>query len=1479
MNSFLRLMGLLCLLFTSYSLKAQVDSLQIAGQSFCQRSIQPVQGLILSEEIGVLDGIFQLHFDIDVITDSMNITEPIDIQLPIDAGVPILQNIQLPNLVGTYHKEDRISETIPISYNSVDLPYYPQAVQINIPYNNLLNGEEKILNLYAYIYFTPYNTIEIWNPADFYGQRRVWIEPYGVIPERRYIPRDSIPTSNLPLHLDSLHVWEEDWNYELIEGLAYAIPFRRLNYEEDDEGNKSNQKSDGCTFLRRRFRYNMTGTLLGDNTTKRDDPAAFANVALAGLEVKLYEDDFDIFGSSENGDIPGVIDDQLFDFTMTNDDGSFDMSFNRCQTKITEGMNIELFMVIKAHNPTYDIKAKSWITGGGWQELPFFTRRSVIVLGDFPYLDGEQGTIADADYNIGMNHAHKSVSYCKLAMDYVNESLAEDIPGSFTIWPDAFGSSFFFPNNLGFLDWTPFGLPSALNLDGKPAIYLSSDGSGEEDVTYHEFGHYVMWQLQNENWIDPITGSFANHSMVEESNPRITWTEGWANALAVILDMVFYSVDEEYDRDAFTFSNGTPGVHVFEVNPFYPLGNVDQGYLSEHYFACAINDLFDGPTMVDYGIPSVTAKTHNDDATGSWGSELDELELSFQEICQPIIDHAGLTGKLHDVDDYYRALIHGKSCHERREIKRTFDNNRITDLTSLPATAFSSDGIGFEHQHCFGLFNIHCEEFTLDINRLSTATNFASFNVGYSTNASTWLSDDLLIENNGSLTFNANAELDNVLVDIAPLYTPQAFISSFYLFPQPEAHIEVDLCGGMNMIVGNDGFVTLGDNGIATTAEVRVNAGSTLTLGANSNLIIREGSKVIIERGGNLEISPNANIVLEGDNSVLDIRGNLTLLPQAIFTFTGNGFVRFDLPNGPAGWSHPNIVMNSNSGFGFQGTGKTDKIIEIADNSYFSPPWTDPTLTFSWQHGKVLLGTNVHIQTTNCLTTLKDLQVESLGGGQYNAFFLSGKNGSTFNDMNVSGGNVGLFYVGSHADGASAVMNDIEIHHCNIGLKTLSRGANLTAMNLHHNSIGWEAEGMTLPSYLNSSIVTNNNSTNIFYDGSISSPLSLNDCTITNSIVGIHNVGASMIHAHCGKINFHSIGILLNNMGGVDMSSLNNQGNVYLRDNLISIEVTPGILLSDIQIDEGLNSFENNVFALNGFVDASGTNNALSANSNAWFTPGSPQYGDNYKLEDFTSSVAITLTDISPITKNWQIDPQCGAKSANLQQTPSINYITNIRGGLEQFGKAVLDNQPTDYDALLIGLDQQLKQARQSSDDKAIAKYTVEKALVYHLKNKHGAALDLLVKIPADMPTRFAAYIEKWHCILSADIAAQEGKLNSIAYEKQRSNCGHPIYATDTDLMETYQNLAALAKNVETQIRVYPNPNKGQFDVFIEGPTKDIAAMGLYDFSGKLVADLIQDGETGNQHTFDGQNLPEGIYFLKVTTHTQTLVKKVLIAR
>src|SRR5690606_21174162 len=60
---------------------------------------------------------------------------------------------------------------------------------------------------------------------------------------------------------------------------------------------------------------------------------------------------------------------------------------------------------------------------------------------------------------------------------------------------------------------------------------------------------------------------------------------------------------------------------------------------------------------------------------------------------------------------------------------------------------------------------------------------------------------------------------------------------------------------------------------------------------SNSTLNIHQGSKLTIDSGATLIIHPNANIFLEGDNSILEINGRVVFLPNAVMEITGGGYV------------------------------------------------------------------------------------------------------------------------------------------------------------------------------------------------------------------------------------------------------------------------------------------------------------------------------------------------------------------------------------------------------------------------------------------------------------------------------------------------------------------------------------------------------------------------------------------------------------
>ncbi len=131
-----------------------------------------------------------------------------------------------------------------------------------------------------------------------------------------------------------------------------------------------------------------------------------------------------------------------------------------------------------------------------------------------------------------------------------------------------------------------------------------------------------------------------------------------------------------------------------------------------------------------------------------------------------------------------------------------------------------------------------------------------------------------------------------------------------------------------------------------------------------------------------------------------------------------------------------------------------------------------------------------------------------------------------------------------------------------------------------------------------------------------------------------------------------------------------------------------------------------------------------------------------------------------------------------------------------------------------------------------------------------------------------------WRCRIVANIAAMQGKLTGVEYEAKLKECGAPILTElpQNNLRRTFSDASL------TSIRVYPNPNKGQFEVVFEGK-EDLLTIGLYDFSGKLVANLAEPDIAENSLSFDGKDLPVGIYFLKATTIEGTYTEKILISR
>jgi hypothetical protein len=75
-------------------------------------------------------------------------------------------------------------------------------------------------------------------------------------------------------------------------------------------------------------------------------------------------------------------------------------------------------------------------------------------------------------------------------------------------------------------------------------------------------------------------------------------------------------------------------------------------------------------------------------------------------------------------------------------------------------------------------------------------------------------------------------------------------------------------------------------------------------------------------------------------------------------------------------------------------------------------------------------------------------------------------------------------------------------------------------------------------------------------------------------------------------------------------------------------------------------------------------------------------------------------------------------------------------------------------------------------------------------------------------------------------------------------------------------------------VKVYPNPNKGNFTVTIENPKSDIA-IGVYNLIGEMVK-TIETNSLKSTYSVD-LNVANGVYLVKVTNGGLTSTQKVTI--
>jgi hypothetical protein len=808
------------IILLSISVQAQFN---INSSMFIAPVHEPCIGKIVSYEDPTLATDFQIEAQCYFL-DTANI-DGLIWQLPEGWSIANLNAMPLAGVAGD---SLLLSFILSIS-DTTHLPFYPQDIKLEMQINRQGSQYQSIM-LAGKVYFTPYNSIEIWNLEDFYDLKRKWLHEETIAPPRIYIHRDSIPQSNLgddrALYERDSATWNDWWidNFREITvvGLAYNILMKPVSY--DSLAYYESLCEDTISATRKTFTGTMSGWILSpiENDLGSD---GIQEIGLAGLRVRLMRKYGGVYYN--------------WGEAYTNEEGYFSISYS----KNISSNKVELYLrVFSETDNSYTIRSSN----------------AGSVYCDDGYLGSYEQNAGNNIFIISINSSHadafRSVHWARKGMKYFRDQLgAGNMPGGLIIKINGAGS---WTNNYTYVN--------------NPVIHLQTDHGKNESTTYHEFGHYTMYRLQHNNIHIPYgVKGVANHSWGKENTGLLAWIEGWADAVEMILDAAHWREDNEYGQ--------RPG-HTYESLEDHNY-HINNGFRSEYYIANAIYDLWDGPTK---GLPALIpgwddihgwddSKRYNEYTFLKWKS-IDDVELTLAQICAPLqtITDSINKNNLRNVGHYYDKLLSlFSNCKDKADISRVFRENRVLWNIKDYEDGFyvgnlSSDSF-FTTKNRNELGYLRPEFFILlplGILTLSMWTDHYNVNIPIRDGTN---NPNLYAMPNTSLALTDDYWIG---IDTGSMNIPVYMHLNPYANGNNYTHGNFYTCGGNEILVRN-GWLELGMPGTGYTADLTINDKSLLRVDAKGKLIVNNNCTLRIAAGGTLYVKNLSSVILRGNANII----------------------------------------------------------------------------------------------------------------------------------------------------------------------------------------------------------------------------------------------------------------------------------------------------------------------------------------------------------------------------------------------------------------------------------------------------------------------------------------------------------------------------------------------------------------------------------------------------------------------------------
>ncbi|MFO7723869.1 MAG: T9SS type A sorting domain-containing protein [Bacteroidales bacterium] len=381
-----------------------------------------------------------------------------------------------------------------------------------------------------------------------------------------------------------------------------------------------------------------------------------------------------------------------------------------------------------------------------------------------------------------------------------------------------------------------------------------------------------------------------------------------------------------------------------------------------------------------------------------------------------------------------------------------------------------------------------------------------------------------------------------------------------------------DSCDPTYVRIQTGAEMILGDPLNGNTAQVIFRPNTTLELFPGSMLRISANSRLLMEKGSTLVIHPGAQIILDGQESVLEMCGKLELKDQAVMSWSGSGYLKYNAQMTAA--DHGDFFsLGAHSGLNAAGVSNTDRKLVIAAETWF--PYN---LEIEIEDAMVTIGENVNLHFYGPVNAGNAWFCADDTSTFYGAVTVYGQSSMNIVNCTFSHASVGL----------KALLglggSDLKLHSClfrnNItGLYSSDERVALTDCRLVHNAQhGWFAENMAGKSMVEDSHIMHNGHAGIVFDGQLSASILVRNSHLSSNFIGVE-IHHAMLQAQCSYFsdNIYA-GILGGPLAQLDLSGISRN---QISDNYIGILLDKALV---INLENGFAKFSGNQFYVIGEV-------------------------------------------------------------------------------------------------------------------------------------------------------------------------------------------------------------------------------------------------------------------------------------------------------